>query len=69
MSNDEAKAKKERATPAGLSYKSGMNMADGTVDGYTEGVVPGLGIQVQLCTVTSYTRMNKLLYCIFYTLS
>jgi hypothetical protein len=32
--NDEAKAKKERATRAG-TYKSGMNMADGTVDGYT----------------------------------
>jgi hypothetical protein len=35
MTTDEAKAKKERATCAG-TYKSGMNMADGTVDGYTE---------------------------------
>jgi hypothetical protein len=35
MSTDEAKAKKERANRAG-TYKSGMNMADGTVDGYTE---------------------------------
>jgi hypothetical protein len=35
MTTDEAKAKKERATRAG-TYKSGMNMAEGTVDGYTE---------------------------------
>jgi hypothetical protein len=32
---DEAKAKKERENRAG-TYKSGINMADGNVDGYTE---------------------------------
>jgi hypothetical protein len=34
LTNDEAKAQKERQTRAG-TYKSGMNMADGAVDGYT----------------------------------
>jgi hypothetical protein len=34
LTNDEAKTKKERQTGAG-TYKSGMNMADGAVDGYT----------------------------------
>lgn len=35
LTTDEAKANKERATRAS-TYKSGMNMAAGTVDGYTE---------------------------------